>query len=282
MKIGISSETTVDLPKELLEKFKIHTVPFMVIMGETEIADGQIDPEEIFAFVKKENVLPKTSAVNEFQFENHFSALLTEYDHIIHFSLSSEISAAYKNASNVAQKLKKVTVIDSRSLSTGIALLCIHAYNLIQEKHQLSYIVDSVKKRIPYVQASFALEKVDYLYKGGRCSRLSFIGANVLGIKPQIIVKDGAMIPGRKYRGNMGRFISNYVADTLQNFNKPDLKTIFITYTTAEQEVLDWTKKHLKDYGFENIYITRAGATISSHCGENCLGILYINDGAQK
>lgn len=279
MKIAISTETTVDLPKELLEKFNIHTVPFMVIMGQTEIADGQILPEEIFAFVKRENILPKTSSVNEHQYDNHFKALLKEYDHIIHFSLSSEISAAYSNAATVALKFNNVTVIDSRSLSTGIALLCVYARELVDQGLNPEQIVALAKERIPYVQASFALEKVDYLFKGGRCSRLAFIGANVLGIKPQILVKDGVMIPGRKYRGNMKRVTAQYVKDTLHYYNNPDLKTVFITYTTAEEDNLEAIKKTLKDRGFENIYVTRAGATISSHCGENCLGILYINDG---
>ncbi|MDY0100450.1 MAG: DegV family protein [Bacilli bacterium] len=279
MKIAISSDSTVDLPKELLEKFKIHTLPFMVIMGQTEVADGEILPEEIFAFVKKENILPKTSAINEYQFENHFQDLLKDYDHVIHFSLSSEISAAYKNAVSVAQKHNNITIIDGRSLSTGTALLCIYARKLIDKGLSPAEIVSLVSERIPFVQASFALEKVDYLYKGGRCSRLAFIGANVLGIKPQIIVKDGAMIPGRKYRGNMQRVTTQYVNDTLYYYNNPDLDTIFITYTTATEEIIESIKKTLEERGFKNIYVTRAGATISSHCGENCLGILYINDG---
>lgn len=279
MKIAISGDSTVDLPRELLEKFQIHTVPFMVIMGQNEIADGQISPEKIFEFVKKENVLPKTSAINEFQFENHFNGLLKEYDYIIHFSLSSEISAAYKNAVVVAQKYNNVTVIDGRTLSTGTALLCLYARELVEKGLSPAEIVSLVSERIPFVQASFALEKVDYLFKGGRCSRLAFIGANVLGIKPQIIVKDGVMIPGRKYRGNMMRVTSQYVSDTLHYYNNPDLKTVFITYTTASEEILESIKQTLKERGFKYIYDTRAGATISSHCGENCLGILYLNDG---
>ena len=279
MKIAISTETTVDLTKELLAEHEIHTVPFTIVMGDNEVVDGQISPEEIFAFVKKENVLPKTSAVNEYQFEAHFKKLLEKYDYIIHISLSSELSAAYGNATNVAKKLNNVTVIDSRSLSTGIALLCLHAQRLVSAGERVSNIINSLYERIPFVQASFALEKVDYLFKGGRCSRLAFIGANLLGIKPQIIVKEGKMIPGRKYRGKMMRVVKQYVEDTLQYYNNPDLDQVFLTYTTAEEEVLEMVKDILKERGFKRIDVTRAGGTISSHCGENCLGILYINDG---
>ena len=279
MKIAISTETTVDLTKELLKEFDIHTVPFTIVMGEEEVADGQISPEEIFKFVTRTKLLPKTSAVNEYQYEKHFQDLLQSYDAVIHISLSSDLSLAYTNASNVAKKLNNVTVIDSRSLSTGIALLCVHAQKLVRAGERVSNIINSIFERIPFVQASFALEKIDYLYKGGRCSLLSFIGANILGIKPQIIVKEGKMIPGRKYRGKMMRVVKQYVEDTFQYYKDPDLDQVFLTYTTAEFEVLEMVKTMLKERGFKRIDITRAGGTISSHCGENCLGILYINDG---
>jgi len=281
MNIALSTETTVDLTNELLTKYNITTVPFTIVMGEKEALDGEVTPEEIFAFVKREGVLPKTSTVNEYQYETHFKKLLENHDHIIHISLSSELSAAYSNATLVASRLGNVTVIDSRSLSTGIALLCLFASKLIKKGEELSNIVNRLYERIPYVQASFALEKVDFLYKGGRCSRLAFIGANILGIKPQIIVKEGKMIPGRKYRGKMLRVVKQYVEDTLQYNNTPDLEQAFLTYTTSEFEVIDMVKKMLKERGFKNIDVTRAGGTISSHCGENCLGILYINDGEQ-
>ena len=279
MRIAISTETTVDLTKQLLAEFDIHCVPFTIIMGDKEVADGEITPEEIFSFVTREKILPRTSAVNEFQFETHFKALLEKYDQVIHISLSSALSAAYSNATNVANKLGNVTVIDSRSLSTGIALLCLHAQKLARAGERVSNIINSIYERIPYVQASFALEKVDYLYKGGRCSLLSFVGANLLGIKPQIIVKDGKMIPGRKYRGKMMRVVKQYVEDTLLYYGNPDLEQVFITYTTADAEIIDMVKTMLVGKGFKRIDITRAGGTISSHCGENCLGILYINDG---
>jgi DegV family protein with EDD domain len=279
MKIAISSETTVDLTKELLKEYDIHTVPFTIIMGEDQVADGEITPEEIFSFHNRTKILPRTSAVNEYQYENHFQDLLKSYDAIIHISLSSALSVAYTNASNVAKKLNNVTVIDSKSLSTGIALLCLHAQKLVRAGERLSNIINSIYERIPFVQASFALEKVDYLYKGGRCSLLSFIGANLLGIKPQIIVKDGKMIPGRKYRGKMMRVVKQYVDDTLLYYGNPDLEQVFITYTTADDEIIEMVQAILKGRGFKRIDITRAGGTISSHCGENCLGILYINDG---
>lgn len=279
LKIAVSAETTVDLTKELLEKYDVKTVPFTVLLGEEAKLDGEITVDEIIDYVNKTKVLPKTSAVNEYQYDEHFEKLLKDYDAIIHFSLSSELSSAYSNAVRSSQKYQNVFVIDSRSLSTGIALLAIYARKLAEKGTSPQEINDLCIKRIPSVQASFELNRVDYLYKGGRCNVLTYLGANVLKIRPQILLKDGKMVSGKKYRGNFSHVVNNYCNDVLEEFNNPDLEEVFLTYTTAEDAVLESVKNILRDRGFKNINVTRAGATITSHCGENCLGILYINDG---
>ena len=133
-------------------------------------------------------------------------------------------------------------------------------------------------KRVEKVQASFELKRLDYMHKGGRCSGLTLFAANLLKIRPQILLKDGKMIPGKKYKGNFAHVVKNYCQDVLEQFNTPDLSKAFITYTTADAEIVDIARAMLKEKGFKNIYETRAGATITSHCGEDCLGILYIND----
>jgi len=282
MKICISAETTVDLTKELLKEYDIHTVPFTIIMGEEQGLDGDILPEDLFAYTDKTGKLARTAAINEFQYQEYFQKLLKEYDHIIHFALSSEISSACANATNVSHSEEfegKVTVIDSRSLSTGIALHCLYAQKLARAGKSPEEIVAEVAKRIPFGQASFSLESVNYLYKGGRCSMLAMLGANVLRLKPEIFVKDGKMIAGAKYRGPMKKVVLEYVEDTLKLFPNPDLEEVFITYSTAPDEVVEAVKARLVKAGFKNIHPTRAGATISCHCGPHCLGILYINDG---
>ena len=282
MKICISAETTVDLPKELLEAYDIRTIPFTLTLGEETRLDGEITPEDLFEFTKKTGKLPRTSAVNQFQYEEYFRPLLKEYDHIIHFALSSEISSACQNAIAASHEDEfegKVDIIDSRSLSTGIALHCFYARKLAKAGKAPNEIVEACKKRIPYGQASFSLESVNYLYKGGRCSMLQMLGANVLGLKPEIFVKDGAMVAGAKYRGPMKKVVLEYVEDTLKLFPTPDLEEVFITYSTAPDEVVTAVEERLKKAGFQNIHKTRAGGTISCHCGPHCLGILYINDG---
>ena len=223
MRIAISAESTIDLPKFLLQEWDIHTVPFTIIMGEETYFDGDIEPKKLFEYADKTGSLARTSAVNEFQFSEHFGNLLKQYDAVVHISLSSKISSAYCNAVNASKKFKDVYVIDSLSLSTGIALLAIYGRKLASSGYGAKEIYDRLLSRVKADQASFSLESVNYLYKGGRCSALARLGANILGIKPEIYVKDGAMIAGKKYRGPMKKVVMSYVDDTLKAFPNPDL-----------------------------------------------------------
>ena len=282
MKVVISVETAADLSKELLEKYDIKTIPFTVFLDGKDYKDGEITCDDIIESVNNTKVLPKTGAINRASYEEYFNNLLKEYDAVIHVSLSSELSSAHDNALAVSKEHKNVFVIDSRSLSTGIALLALYAKELTKENLSPEEIVRKVEERKNSLSASFILKRVDYLYKGGRCNALVYLGANLLKIRPQIILKDGKMVSGKKYRGNFAHGVEAYLKDVFEEFNTPDLTTAFLTYTTADDDVLNIAKEYLVKMGFKNIYITRAGATITSHCGENCLGVLFINDGAKK
>ncbi len=282
MKIAISAESTIDLTKELLAEYDIKILPYSIQLGNKFGNDGEITSEEIISYVNQTGVLPKTSAINEYQYNEHFEKLLKDYDAVVHFTLSSCISATCNNAKNAAKNLQNVYVVDSQSLSTGIALLAIYARELATEGALAKEIAEKCEARVPFVQASFELKRLDYLHKGGRCSSLTLFGANILKIRPQIVLRDGKMIAGKKYRGNYNHVVKTYCEDVLNEFNNPDLKHGFVTYTTADDEVVETAIEYLKERGFENIHVTRAGATITSHCGEDCLGILYINDGGNK
>lgn len=281
MKICISAESTIDLPKEVLDEFGIKTVPFTITLGEKMGLDGVTTPEEIFEYVDKTGVLPKTSAVNYAQYNEFFSDLLKEYDEVIHFSLSSDLSVAYQNAVTAAEELGHVHVIDSKSLSTGIALLAIYASKLVKDGLKVDEVIEKVSERIPNDQASFVLATVEYLFKGGRCSSLARLGALLFRIRPQIIVANGKMGPGKRYNGKQLACVEQYCADTLEQFNNPDLEIGFVTHSGATPDMVDAAVKAMKDRGFKRVIVTTAGATISSHCGPKCLGILYINDGGR-
>ena len=283
MKIALSAESTLDLSKELLQKYDINVFPFTVLLGENEYKDGEITGPDIFDYVDKNKVLPRTCAINEYQYRDYFRSFLENgYDAVIHISLSSGISSSYDNAEKASHKFDNVYVIDSASLSTGIALEVIYARKLIDKGLDAKEVVEKVKARIPYVQASFVIQTLDYLYKGGRCSGLARLGAALLRIKPQIIVSEGKMAPAKKYFGRKSQVIESYCKDTLEQFANPDLSIAFVTHTYATPEMVAVAIEALKNRGFKTIYETHAGATITSHCGPQTLGILFINDGLNE
>lgn len=277
-KIAISLDSACDLSKELIEKYDFKIIPFGVNLGDKFFYDGEITPEEIFEYADNNKTLPKTNAVNEESFKEHFAKILNDYDAIIHFDISSEMSSAYQNAVNASKNFKNVYVVDSRTLSTAISLEAIYAKKLTETMDDPAKIVELVKKRIPAVQASFVIERLDYLYKGGRCSGLALLGANLLKIRPEIEVLNGNMKNTEKFRGKMADCVTKYCRATLEKYNHPDKSVIFITHSVADKELVDAAKAVVSEYGFENVYETTAGCTVSSHCGKNTLGILYIND----
>ena len=283
MKIALSAESTLDLSRELLEKYDINVLPFPVLLGENEYKDGEITGPDIFDYVEKNKTLPRTCALNEYQYRDYFRSFLENgYDAVIHISLSSQISSSHDNALKASEKFDNVYVIDSASLSTGIALEVIYARKLIDKGLEPKEIVEKVKARIPYVQASFVIQTLDYLYKGGRCSGLARLGAAILRIKPQIIVSEGKMSPAKKYIGRKSQVVASYCKDTLEQFANPDLSIAFVTHTYATPEMVAVAIEALKNRGFKTIYETHAGATITSHCGPQTIGILFINDGLNE
>lgn len=279
MKIAITSDSTLDLSKELLEKYDITVLPLNLLLGDDEYKDGDISNEEIFNFVDKTGVLPKTSAANEADFEEFFSEVLKKYDRIIHFDISSEMSTTYASAVKASRSFDgKVEVIDSKTLSTGIALLAIYARNLTKTEKNIKVIADKVRARVDKVQVSFVVDRLDYLHKGGRCSSVALLGANILKIRPQIIVKDGKMGSYKKYRGAMPSVVTKYCKDVLDEFHNPDKSIIFITCSSDSPELFKAAHDVVDSYGFENVYETKAGCIVSCHCGPSTIGILYIND----
>ena len=279
MKIAITSDTVIDMTKELLDKYDIKTIPFNILLGDDEYKDGAITSEQIFEYVNKTGVLPKTSAVNEEAFKEFFSEVLKEYDAIVHFDISSEMSTTYSSAEKASKHFDgKVVVIDSKTLSTGVALLAIYARKLTETETDINVIAEKVRNRIGSVQASFVIERLDFLHKGGRCSSVALLGANILKIRPQIIVKDGKMGSYKKYRGSMPSVVTKYCKDVLDEFHNPDKSVIFITCSSNNPELFKAAHDVVDSYGIENVYETYAGGTIASHCGPNTIGILYIND----
>ena len=276
MKIAISSESTIDLPKELLQKFNIHTVPLSVIMGEEEYLDGQFEITKIFDYVDKTKKLPSTSAVNEYQFKAYFDNLLKNYDAVIHLSLSSGVSSTYSNAKKVASGMQNVYVIDTLSLSTGIALLAIKAHQMIDQGKDVKEIVESLENQKQKSKVSLIVNKLNYIVKGGRCSALACFGANLLSIKPLILVENGKTKLGKKYIGTYDFCAKKYCEDIIKSNNNIDKTNVFVSYTTITEKTKQNVTDILKENGFKNIYYTTAGSTIACHTGPLSLGIIFM------
>lgn len=277
MKIAITLDSACDLTPELLKKYDFRTIPFTVNLGGKSFEDGQMDTMDIYKYVDETGTLPKTSAINEESFFNFFSEIRKTYNAIIHFDISSDISSTYQNAVSAAKRVSNVYVVDSRSLSTGISLLAIYARELTKTVNDPKKIAEQVRGLTDKVQASFVVERLDYLYKGGRCSALALLGANILKIRPQIVLQDGKMKPTRKYRGKMVKVVADYCRDVLREYPDADKKICFVTHSRATQDMIDAAKEAVHAAGFEEVYETIAGCTISSHCGKNTLGILFMN-----
>ena len=278
MKIVISAESTIDMPQEMLDKYNIKTTPFGINFNGELVEDRFGISSEIFDYVDKTKNLPKTSAIPPEQYKEHFENLKKDYDAIIHVSLSSMLSSSFNNAQLVANEMDNVYVVDSRTLSTGIALIAITGKELVDAGKEPKEIYEELIKLTEQVQASFVIEKLNYLHKGGRCSALTLLGANILKIKPQIIVKEGRMNVGKKYVGGLSKVISKYCDDLLLDNPNPKLDTGLITHSSPMPEIQEMLKEKLSTRGFNIIYDTLAGGTISSHCGPNCIGVLFINE----
>ena len=276
MKIAISCESACDLTKQLIQQNNIHVIPFHVVLGDEEVLDdGSFTSENLFEFVQKNGVLPKTAAITVGEYEDFFKGILKNYDAVIHIGISSELSSTQNNAVMAANNVKNVYVIDSKNLSTGIGLLVLSACEKVKSGMECAKIVQQLNAEVQRVQASFILNTLKYMHKGGRCSVFTLLGASALGIKPEIKVSNGKMGVGKKYKGKLDVVLNNYVNDVLSK-NNPDLTCAFVTYS-SRPDCADKIVEKVKEFGFSQVYETTAGATVSSHCGPLTLGVLFIN-----
>ena len=283
IKVIISSESAVDLSKDLLDKFNINTINMKICLGEKIIDDSKLSPDAIINYVNSNNNLPKTSAINCEEYSRYFKKLISRNKeegiktYVVHFSLSSGLSCSYDNALKASKNFDNVIVIDTKSLSTGIALLIIKFKEYLSENQYLVDVIDKLENDKIKINASLVIEKLKYLRMGGRCSSLISLGTNILKIRPQIIMRSGLMKLGKLFRGSLQSVLYKYCKEVELNINNIDLSNIFITYTTLDPEIILNIENLLKNIGFKNIYITKASGTITTHCGENCLGLLYMN-----
>ena len=276
MKIALSIDSACDIPQEIIKNNNIFVMPYFIMLGDRECVDGEISQKEIYDYVKQTGILPKTGAVGVEQFKEYFQNILKSYDEVIHITLSSKMTSSTSNAIEASASIPNVHIVDSKSLSSGIGLVALACLDKIKEGKNVDTIVKELEEIIPKVQASFLVDTLKFLYKGGRCSALSSLMATLLKIKPKISVIDGKMEVTKKYLGNINSSLIKYVNDTLAG-NNPDKKRAFVTHSSP-MEISPKIVELLKEYGFEEVYDCLASSTISSHCGPNTLGILFVNN----
>lgn len=280
MAFRVTCESSADLNNEMYKKLNVAVIPFTITLGDKDYKDSiDITNAEIFEYVNTNKTLPKTSAINSYDYEEFFKANNTEDEGLIHICISSKVSSSYNNAVEASKNCKNVYVIDSLSLSSGMGLQVMFACKLRDAGVPIQEAVEIINNRRDKVSISFVVDTLKFLHKGGRCSALALLGSNILGIKPSIKVDNGKMMVGNKYMGKIHKCLEKYILDTLKDSNI-DSELCFITYSSATPEMIDTTKKGLEaNAKFKKVVETTAGCTVTTHCGPNTLGIIFYNDG---
>lgn len=276
--IRLTTDSTCDLGEEI-GKREIGVMPLSVILGEAAYRDGvDICPQDIFDYYDRTGKLPKTAAPSITEYENFFSPYVDAGDTVIHFNISSKSSSSYTYANTAAKRFgNKVRVVDTKALSSGQGLVVMKAADLRDAGANAKEIVEAVNALRPKVNTSFIPDRLDYLYTGGRCSRMQMYGANLLKIHPLIAMDDGQLVSGKKYRGSMEKCVGMYIKDLAVQYPKYDRTRCFVTHSSADASLVEFAKKATAEtFDFETIIETVAGSVITGHCGRNTLGVLFI------
>ena len=278
MNIKILSDSTCDLSAAQIAEHNIGLVPLTVIKADQQFKDGlTITPADIFAHVAAGGALCSTAANSIGEYTDIFAEHAPHYDGVIHINIGSGFSSCYQNACLAAEDFPNVRVIDSANLSTGQGLMVLKACELAKTATDLDALAEELRAFTKKVEASFLVDKLDYLVKGGRCSAAAALGANLLNLKPCIEVRDGKMVVVKKYRGNYAKCLANYVKDRLADRDDLDRGTLFVTQTCVSDQCYEAVMAAVNTHGnFATTYETTAGCTVSCHCGPGTLGVLFV------
>ncbi len=278
MRIKILSDSTCDLSAALVEQYDIGIVPLIVMKAGEEFLDGvTITPQQIFDHVAAGGNLCSTAARSVGTYEEIFERYAREYDGVLHVNIGSAFSSSYQNACIAAESFDNVRVVDSQNLSTGQGLVVLKACELAKTAASLDELKAELDTFTPKVEASFLLDRLEYMVKGGRCSMVAALGANLLNLKPCIEVKNGKMVVVKKYRGHYDKCLAGYVRERLANREDLDGGILFVTKTPVTDGCYSAVMEAVKTYGhFQHVYETDAGCTVSCHCGPGTLGVLFV------
>ena len=275
--IKITADSTCDLSPEIVNAMGIMLIPLCILVDDRMFRDSvDITPADIFRYTDEKGKTCKTAATNAYEYECFFAELSSKHEAIIHISIGSGFSSCYQNATQAAQNFENVYVVNSRNLSSGSGHIVYDAALMAKDGVEPKEICRRLELTIPKVDASFMIDRLDYLHKGGRCSGLEAIGAKMLQIKPSIEVTDGKMKVGKKYRGSFEHCLEQYIKNKLYIKQDIDYSRVFITHPMCPAQTVAKAREIIQQYAcFDEIIEARAGCTVACHCGPNTLGILF-------
>lgn len=278
MKIRMTADSTCDLTPEWIRKYQIGIAPLSVIIDGEVFHDGvDVTPRDIFRAAEAGKSV-RTAAVNTYEYKEFFRKQLEKCDQLVHVCLSSEFSTSYNDAVEASREVGNVFVVDSRNLSTGSGLLVLEGIRMINDgAEDGAAIAEALRARTDLVDSSFVVRTIDYLRRGGRCSGLEALGAKMLHIRPSIVVADGKMHPGQKYRGRYEHYLKHYIRDLLENDDNIDFSRVVVVHSPSEEGLVRFAIDTVKSYGlFKEVLEAMAGCTICTHCGPDTLGLMFM------
>lgn len=282
MNIKLTTDSACDLTQELIQRFGVSgVIPMTVILGDEERADGTFDPADIYDFHKRTKTLPTTSAVNPYAFETFFSEQTADGSAVVHFSLSSKMSATYENAMAAARQFSNVYIVDGKQVSAGTAMLLFRARDILNTSPDIGAkdLYERIEGMTGKVQTAYCLDTITYLYENGRCNALGLLGANLLALHPSIHVKDGENTVGKKYRGKLSSAIPKFIEDVVRdNPDYDDTRCCVVCSAGTDPDIfsaaLDLTKEK---FNFKEVFSFTLGSTMTCHCGKGTLGMTFMN-----
>ena len=281
MKIRITADSTCDLTPDWIRKYQIGIAPLSVIIDGEVFHDGvDVSPRDIFRAAEAGKSV-RTAAVNTYEYREFFTEQLKNCDQLVHVCLSSEFSTSYADALEASRDMDNVFVVDSRNLSTGSGLLVLEGIKMINDgAEDGAAIAETLRAKTGLVCSSFVVRTIDYLRRGGRCSGLEALGAKMLHIRPSIVVADGKMHPGQKYRGRYEHYLKHYIRDVLENDDNIDFSRVIVVHSPSEEGLVRFAIDTVKSYGlFREVLEAMAGCTICTHCGPDTLGLMFMHKG---
>ena len=279
--VKIIADSTCDLTKELIERYDVEIVPLHIVLDDKEYLDGvDITPDEIYAWSDQTKTTPKTAAVSIDRIMDLFKKYIDQGMDVVCFSISDDMSTTGNVMRMAAEELNaadRIRIVNSKSLSTGIGLMVIEAAEMAKAGKSVHEIADYAEVQREHVRASFVVDTLTFLHRGGRCGGLAAMLGGALKLHPRIAVEDGKMAPGTKYRGKMSVVIRHYVEEMEEELKTAKKDRVFITHSGCPQQDIDAVKDYLVSLNrFDEILIARAGGVISSHCGPGTLGVMFI------